>query len=230
VRRPKIRFSRPTKAVVATLIVLGITTPAVAFAASLNVGPSHLTAFTKTYGSTTTCTLTASADTFVQQDNATGNFGTQNHLDVKSDSTKVRRAFVQFTLSSCSPAIPSTAIVRSATLKLVTNNKATATRTYQAFLATSTWTETGVTWNTQPSVAASATTTAAVAVNTASGTTVQWTTTGDVQAWFAAASTNFGWRVNDSQEGVTPNTTLTFDSREVTTAANRPQLVITYVS
>lgn len=204
--------------------------PGLAFASSLTLTSGRLTPFTKTYGTTVTCTLTGSADTYVQQDNATGNFGTQNHLDAKSDSGKVRRVLVQFDLASCSPAIPSSAIVQGATLKLVTSAKATNTRTYQAFQVTSSWTETGVTWNTQPTVAGSASASAAVAANTASGTTIQWTTTGDVQSFVTGAASNFGWRISDSQEAVAPNTTLTFDSREATGASTRPQLVITYVS
>ena len=180
----------------------------------------------RTYGSPVTCILTATADTYVRSDQTGSSFGTQTTLDLNAQGSAVRRAFVSFDLTSCSPEIPSDAIVHSATVRLTTSSLAsTSTRTYDLYRATSSWTET-TTWATQPSVAGSATSSATVPALTVAGTTFQWSAGRDVQSFVASDQTNLGWRLNDANEGGLLALTTSFRSRE--TASNRPQLVITY--
>jgi UDP-glucose 4-epimerase len=66
-----------------------------------------------------TCTLTATpttttviADTTVRQGSATSNFGTLTSITVSSASGANQRIYLKFSLTSCNPAIPASAIVR----------------------------------------------------------------------------------------------------------------------
>ncbi|MGH2489689.1 MAG: DNRLRE domain-containing protein, partial [Candidatus Limnocylindria bacterium] len=89
------------------------------------------------------------------------------------------------------------------------------------------WTETGVTWNTQPAVAGSVSASTSVTAGQTAGTVITWTSTSDVQAFVTGAASNLGFRLSDSAEGVGV-ALLSFRSREA--ASGQPQLVITYVA
>lgn len=214
----------------AMLFVLAamLATVSTALAASLAVTSRSLTPFTKTYGATVTCTLGAAADAYVDASSAISNFGTATSLQVRSGpSPQLRRIFIRFDLTACSPAIPAGAIIHSARLRLVTNVAQSNTRTYGVYAATTTWSEGTVTWNTQAAVAGSSTASTTVSSGTASGSTIEWNVISDVQSFVTLDLTNSGWRVWDSNEITTPNTTLTFNSREA--SSSNPTLVITYV-
>ena len=195
-------------------------------AASLGITSADLTAATRTYGAPVTCTLTAVADSYVDALLATSNFGTSLVLNVNPSAVSTERALVRFDLTTCSPTIPADAIVQSAQLRLTVAALVLASRTINLRSATSTWTETGVTWNTQPTVAASVSGSAGVTAGQAAGTVITWTATSDVQAFVAGAASSFGFRLNDSAEGGV-GAVLSFRSREA--ATGQPQLVITYV-
>jgi hyaluronate lyase len=195
-------------------------------AASLGITSADLTAATRTYGSPVTCTLTAVADSYVDALLATTNFGTGSVLNVNPSGLSTERALVRFDLTTCSPAIPADAIVQTAQLRLTIASLVLASRTINLRSVTSAWTEAGVTWNTQPTVAGSVSASAGVTVGQAAGTDITWTATSDVQAFVTGASSNFGFRLIDSAEGG-PGTLLSFRSREA--ASGQPQLVITYL-
>jgi hypothetical protein len=210
-----------------TIAALTLAGAGIGLASSLAVTAAHLTIATKTYGATVSCTLTSDADSYVNKSLATTNFGTALALQVDPDTLATQRAFVHFDLSSCSPAIPSTAIIQSASVRLTIAVLTTATRTVELRPASASWTETGVTWNNQPAVGSVTSSTSVPAASTV-GTVITWTAPSDVQAFVSGASSNLGWRLGDSSEGVVAGPLLTFNSREA--ASGRPQLVVTYVS
>jgi hypothetical protein len=198
-----------------------------ALASALPVSAANLTAASKAYGAPVTCTLTAVADSYANKALATTNFGTGANVQVSADLVATQRAFVQFDLTTCSPAIPPDAIVQSGTLRMTLAVLNTATRTFELRSVTGSWTETGVNWNNQPSVAGSITSSTSIPALTAAGTVATWTATSDVQAFVAGAATNLGWRLGDSAEGVVAGAILSLSAREA--ASGKPQLTVTYV-
>ena len=206
--------------------LLAVTSLGIAHAASLGLSSTGVVTKNRTYGSPLTCTLTAAADAYVRSDQVNNSFGSATTLDVNAQGSAIRRLFVRFDLTACSPQIASDAIVHSATVRLTTSSvTSTSTRTYELFRATSSWTE-STTWTTQPTVAGSATSSVSVPALTLAGTTFQWSAGRDVQACVAADQTNLGWRVSDASEGGLISLATSFSSREA--ASNRPQLVIAY--
>ncbi len=215
------------RAMVAAALILTLLPVRVA-AAPIAVISANLTAYAKTYGAPVTCTLSAAADSYVNKLLAGINFGTGTTLLVSPDSTITERTFLRFDLASCSPAIPAGAIIQSASLRLTVAVLTTATRTMELRAATAAWTETGVTWTNQPAASASVTASTSVPTGTTAGTVVTWSATSDVQSFVTGVSSNLGWRLADSAEGVLLGPTLSLSSREA--ASGQPQLVVTYVS
>ena len=213
--------------VLAILLAALLMTSTTAFAASLSVTSGKLTTFTKTYGSPVTCTLSAVADSYVSEFSPGTNSGTATTLRVGPATPFRTRTFSRFNLATCSPAIPATAIIQSASLRLTLNSAATSTRTWELRAASAAWVETTITWTNQVAVAGSVTASTTVTSGTAAGTVISWNAVSDVQAFVTAASTDNGWRLSDSAEG-TFTTGLVFNSRE--NASGNPQLVIIYVS
>jgi hypothetical protein len=161
----------------------------------------------------------AAADTYNRQDRPDNNYGTVNRIHIKSQSTKESRSFVRFDISS----IPVGSTINSATLTLCAVTVPATTRTYEVRRVTSSWVETTLTWNLQPTVAATqtdSTTTPALPA------CMNWTVTSDVQLW-VDGTTNDGWRVSDSVLD-TANNTARFRTREAGGGADQPQLVIDY--
>lgn len=214
----------PALLVVLSLVLLGSTA---AIATSLTISPARLATYNRTYGAPSTCSLQPVADSHVRNGgaDADANYGTQTTLDVSADPASGSRALVRFDLSACSPAISADAIVHSAQLRLTLFSSATATRTYALHRAADAWDETTVTWNNQPSVSGVATSSVTVTNGTSAPGIVEWNVITDVQDFVSGATTNNGWRLNDSTEDSGVN--LTFQSREAT--SGRPELVITYV-
>ena len=196
-------------------------------AASLSVTSAKLTTFTKTYGSPVTCTLSGVADSYVNQNAPSTNYGTATTLVVGPSPGSRTRTFIRFNMADCSPSIPTSAIVQSGTLKLTLNSAATSTRTWELRTASSSWVETTITWSNQVGVAGSVTASTTVTSGTAAGTVISWNAVSDVQSFATGAATNDGWRISDSAENVM-TTGLVFNSREAASA--QPQLVIVYVS
>ncbi|MBV1853939.1 CBM96 family carbohydrate-binding protein [Catellatospora tritici] len=91
-------------------------------------------------------TFTPVADTYVQSDTASTNYGTAAELDV--DNSPVRRLFLRFTVSGVSGT------VTGAKLRLrhsASNSGSDNGGTFKA-VSNTTWSETGTTWNNQPAL------------------------------------------------------------------------------
>ncbi len=159
-------------------------------------------------------TVTASADSYVDQAllTANSNFGTATTVRVRSESLANQRTLVRFSL----PAVPSYCTLTVAKLRLHASS-ATTGRTLQALRAAASWTETGVTWNNQPG-----TTGTAVTTSSATGW-IEFDVKAHVDAMYVG--TNNGFVVRDATEGALVAQSQVFSSRE---GANPPQLVLTF--
>jgi hypothetical protein len=169
---------------------------------SASVGANTFTtaaSFCATPGSST---LTATADTYVDEDIPGTNFGTSTSLKIWGDSGKLRRVLVNFTL----PALPANCSVTSATLTF-TRSSSVTNGNLSAYRAATSWTETGVTWSTgQPA-------TTGIAVTVASAAVTSFTVTSQVAAMYPSSA--FGFVVKASNEN--SNTEQVFYSRTGTT-------------
>ncbi len=130
----------------------------------------------------------------------------------------LQRSYVMFDLSSISPG----ATISAASLTLCRANGSGSARTHELRAATSAWPETGLTWNTQPALAASVTHT--IAVPSSAGCLTS-SVKEDVQAWILGAA-NFGWRIADQDEPTAP--LVDYATRENGVTAQRPTLSVTY--
>lgn len=180
------------------------------FAAGVPVTAATLTAFHPTELPDTcggTETLTAVADSWIDQAATNATHGADTTLYVAAANGAVRRALVNFSL-------PTECAVISATLRMYS---ATAVhgRTIQVYRAGSAWTEAGVTWATRPASSGTAVTAASAAG------WMQW----DVTAHVTAMSTGgtYGFIIRDMDEGGGTLKQQVFSSRE---AANAPELVL----
>ncbi len=165
-----------------------------------------------TYGST--------ADTWGEEDRPNDNYGTDTEMVTQSgNNSKNGRSFVEFDVSG----IPGGSTVDSATLTLCPDKDPTSARTYDVHRVSASWVETTLTWNNQPSVAASATDSQ---TQPGSLTCTTWTVTADVQAWVDGTANN-GWRVSDDDEG-NGNVSTEYKTREHADTADRPLLEVMY--
>ena len=212
-------------------------------AASISLTSQALTPYRTCILTATPAAATVARDTTARQASATSNFGTLTTLTVSSASAANQRIYLRFDLTRCSPSIPTTAIIRLATLRLFVTARPAGCRTVDLFPVTATWTESGLTWNNQPFGTAinnppSASRSGSFDVGTPAGCqnrtnnvyVVGGTVTTDVAAFVAGGSTNFGWMLRDDVEDSSPARTTTFSAKDLGTAAQGPQLVITYVT
>jgi hypothetical protein len=212
-------------------------------AASVNLSSQAFTPYRTCTISATPVATTAVLDTTVRQATATTNFGATNPLTVSSGTAINQRIYLKFDLTACSPAIPASAIVRLATLRLYMTAVPAACRTMDIFKVTAAWTETVITWNNEPFGAtinnpATASRTSSFNVGSTAGCqnlaagayVVGGTVTIDVASFVSGASSNFGWMIRDDVEGSATTRTATFAAKELGTVAQEPQLVVTYVT
>lgn len=210
-------------------------------AASLSLTSQNLTPYRTCTITATPVATTAVTDTTARQASATTNFGALNTLTVSSANAANQRTYLRFDLTVCNPAIPASATVRLATLRLYMSAVPSACRVLDIFRVTAAWGETTLTWNNQPfgatinnPPAASRTGTfsagPAVCQNQAAGYVIGGTLTSDVASFVAGSATNFGWMIRDDTEGSATTRTATFTAKELGTIAQEPQLVITYVT
>jgi len=211
-----------------------------AFATSLNLASKSLAAVRTCTVTATTTTTTSIADANVRQAAATSNFGTSATSDVSSASGANQRLYTRFDLSGCVPAIPATATVRLATLRLYASTLSPNCRTLDIFRVTSAWTESVVTWNNQPfgttinNPAQGLRTdsfdagTPSGCENRVAGYVTGAIVTSDVAA-FVSGTSNYGWMIRDDSEGSNQTRTTTFSAKNLGTLAQAPQLVVSYV-
>lgn len=217
---------------------------------SLSVGAAASVSLTsQAFTPYRTCTLTATptttavvTDATVRQGSATSNFGAIATASVSSASGANQRIYLKFDLTSCNPALPASAIVRLATLRLYMTAVPAACRTLDLYPVAAAWTETAITWNNQPfgttiNNPPTGSRTGTFSVGSPAGcqnrTTGAYisggTVTSDVASFVSGGSTNLGWMIRDDAEGSATTRTATFSAKELGTVAQEPQLVITYV-
>jgi hypothetical protein len=175
-------------------------------AAALVVTTTVVVLTSATPAAAATLTFTPAADTYVQNDTASTNYGTSSQIVV--DNSPVRRTFLRFTVTGV------TGQVTGARLRLRTisgNSGSNSGGTYRA-MSNTTWSETGTTWNNQPAIdGATLGSLGSVTSSTWYEVNVGAAVTGNGTYSFAGTST--------STDGAY------FSSRE--SGANAPQLVIT---
>jgi parallel beta-helix repeat protein len=161
-----------------------------------------------------TSTIGASSDSWILQDSANQNYGTDSVLKVDTKSNANARAVVRFTL----PAIPAGCTLTSARLRLYASSYKTG-RTLQALRIGAAWTERAVTWANQPA-------TVGTAATVASGSGYrEWLVTSHVQSQYGADGNN-GFLIRDATENGS-GLDQGFHSREKGTD-NPPRLVLTF--
>ena len=196
-----------------------------AAAAGLPLSPARLTVHSAAVTvPTSTCELRAEADTYADETLLLSNFGTATDLAVRAQLLGNRRTYLRFDLSACGLA-PS-ADVKSASLMLYLSAAPTASRTYDVYRLTATWTETALNWSNAP--ASAPTGTASAATGTASGVTRSWDVSADVRTFVAGTAANHGWMLRDATEGGLSAVGAMFGSDERASASERPLLTITY--
>jgi hypothetical protein len=163
-----------------------------------------------------TTTITSTGDNWIQQDGAGANTnrGTDVSMDVKSQSTKLRRGMIQF---GSIPAPAAECTLTGAQLRVYVNTFG-GTRGLSAFTINDAWGELTATWNAQPAFGGTPASATASAVGW-----VTFDVTAQVQAMQAAGVSN-GFMVTDADETTGTNVTNKIDTRE---GANPPQLVLT---
>lgn len=231
----------------AILLAIGATVivacTAQAFAANLNLASQRLTPYRTCVITATPSSSAAVRDASVLQGSPNSNVGTAATTNIATATTTNRRLYVFFDLAGCNPGIPSSAIVRLATLRLFVSGLPASCRTIDLFRVTTAWAEGTITWNNQPfgtalnnppSASASdtfAAGTPAGCQNHSSGVyAVGANPTADVAAFVAGTATNFGWMLRDDAEGSATLFTQTFSAKNLGTLARAPQLIVTYVT
>ena len=212
------------------------------FATSLTASSEALTPYRTCVVTATPSSTTLVIDAVVGQSNPNTNYGSINTMEVTSQTTSNRRVHIRFDLSGCTPAIPSGATIRLATLRLYATGFPNGCRTVDIFRVTASWTETGVTWLTQPfgvtlnnpptgqrsdsyNIGTSGS-----CENATAGYISGADVTSDVAAFIAGTATNYGWMLRDDSEGSGSARTSTYSTKNLGTLAEAPQLVVTYVT
>lgn len=238
----RLRLTRGAAALGLVLLLVSMAASLRGSAASLSLASQQYTPYRTCIVTATPATTTAVRDASVRQQTPAGNFGTTTTFDVASANNQNRRAHLFFDIAQCAPAIPSTAVIRLATLRLYVTGLPAACRTLDVFRVTASWAETTLTWNNQPfgttinnPPTASATDQFGVGTpvgceNRVAGYVTGAIVTADVAAWVAGGATNFGWMIRDDVENSATARTTTFSAKELATIAQEPQLVITYVA
>ncbi|GHJ43066.1 hypothetical protein Cs7R123_04080 [Catellatospora sp. TT07R-123] len=158
-----------------------------------------------------TATRTADADTWITSSWPTTNYGKDTILKVRSKANADARSLVHFPL----PTLPAGCKVTTAKLRIYLST-AVSTRTVRATRLAGSWTETGVTWRTQPA------TTGNPATATVRAGWVEWTVTPQVADLYAAGNT--GLQIRDAGEGAA-GFEQRLHSRENT---NKPTLTVSF--
>lgn len=160
-------------------------------------------------------TVTASADSWVDQSSPSTNKGTDSVLKVTSKSPSLNtRGLVQYSL----PSVSAGCSVTSAKLRIY-NTSPKSGRTLEALQNAGSWTENGVTWSNQPST----TGTAATAATPSNAGWMEWTVTDQVQGMYSGSNNGFSIR-DASEDG--PGVEQSLSSREA--GSNAPELVVAW--
>ncbi|MET7670107.1 CBM96 family carbohydrate-binding protein [Micromonospora luteifusca] len=127
-----IRFPRPS-VTMGTVVVLVAATAAVVVSGAGAASAASVT-------------FTPVADTYVQSDTASTNYGTSTQVVV--DNSPVRRSFLRFTVSGVSGTVTSAKL----RLRTISGNSGSDAGGTVRRMSNTTWSETGTTWNNQPAI------------------------------------------------------------------------------
>jgi hypothetical protein len=160
-------------------------------------------------------TVFAEADSWLDQNSASNNFGSDSILKVQSKGPGDNlRALVRFMLPE---SIPQGCAIQAARLRLYTAS-GTNGRTLQALQVAAGWTENSVTWSNQPQ------TTGAAATTRSGNGYREWNVATQLQLMYSAG-VNHGFLIRDASEGAS-GSEQQFHSREK--GESPPMLVITF--
>ena len=167
-----------------------------------------------------TATLTPTADSYVRASNANSNFGSGTTLTVQqgNSNSNIRWTYMKFDLTS----VPSITTAKVRLFGAVSATTSTTIQTAVYSVSSTTWTETGLTWNNRPASGTTALGTATIVNNS---NTARWYEL-DVTAYLQAekaAGRNVVTLALKNLANSTPY--VSFTSREGT-AANRPQVLV----
>lgn len=168
-------------------------------------------------------TLGAVEDTYVGSDSPGSGHGSEATLHVDPLSSGVERALLQFDVLS---AVPSGADIESAEMTVCMTNILTLAvgRTHNLHQVTNAWSEGSASWSNMPAFAAAISDSLNVPL-VASCVTLD--VTADVQAW-VNGQPDYGWILKDNSEGSGGLAGVEYASSENGSAANRPELKISY--
>ncbi|MGC1122460.1 MAG: S-layer protein [Candidatus Methanofastidiosia archaeon] len=149
-------------------------------------------------------------DAYVDEGLPAVNFGGVPVLSVRSFLNANARSFVRFNL----PVLPQKALIEKAILRLVPVSPLVP-RMYEMATVTGNWSESTITWASQPG---------AIATGTQITNAMEWDVTADVQDFYSGAP-NYGWRISDQTENSVIPYEIMFSSRE---GLVKPQLILYY--
>jgi hypothetical protein len=157
-----------------------------------------------------TFTFASDADTYVSQASATTNYATATSFSIVGGTTTEKQAFIRFVVSG----LPSGAAIQSAKLRLYVTNDSSAGGVFTR-ISNNTWAET-ISWNTKPALdGVQVASLGAVPANTFIEVDLTSGISGNGTYSFAITLPNSN------------TNTLGYATKEASTAANRPQLIIT---
>ena len=192
-----------------------------------STAPLALTATASDPVSVNTAVAAAAMDAQVVEGYPTSNYGTKTYLYTQSATTGSyldERSWLQFNLSGL---IPAGAQVTAARLKLYCWKAGSANMAASVHSVNDdTWTETGLTWNSQPAIGAAIDSKTLSAG--ATGLWYSWDVTSFVQTQTGSSDTTISLVVKPQTEGSATALTYGFDSREYATTSMRPVLEVDY--
>ena len=159
-------------------------------------------------------------DTLISQNYPTTNYSALTFLSTGNDTSGglgVTRSLLWYRL----PALPSGSWITSATLSLYQYGSSSTTPTVQLYKVTSDWTSGSVTWNTQPTLAATP-------EDSLTQNTIGWydfNVSNLVTGWYTAGVNNYGVALKLSDESVQRRI---FYSSDYATTSSRPKIVVNY--
>jgi len=157
-------------------------------------------------GGSTTSGYSPIADAYIDQSKPNDNYGNSKELSIKSKNPDNNRTFIKFDFN-----FPSGTTIISSALKLYMKLAPSISRTYEAWRVTGSWTEGGIKWKEQPTVAGTATD--SVSSGTTKNVWLPWDVTSDVRS-FVSGTSNYGWQLRDSSENSSTAYEAKFYSRE----------------
>ncbi len=161
---------------------------------------------------------TKTFDAFVSSKNANANYQMDKYLRTGSDSSfSSRRTYIKFTI----PTHIQPYSINSAKLRLKMDSGATPN--VRAYLVTSSWSSSSITWNNKPSYD----NTTFCEMNYASNNWYEANVKSYVNRWQAGKATNFGFLLKDSTETGTSQWTTFYSSDAA--SPNKPELVIDHI-